>query len=102
MVIGRDIRTPARLESAAGLAERIDRADPHALPDDLAGYAVVVLDLDETGIEPAAALRAAGFEGRVVGFYSHVDEALGRRAAAAQIEAFRRGRFWREAAAILG
>ena len=100
-MIGRDIRTRARLEGLPGLAGRIDGVVSGALPGDLGTYEVVVIDLDETGTDPIAELRGSGFAGRIVGFFSHVDEDLGRRAEQAGIEAIRRGRFWREAAEIL-
>jgi hypothetical protein len=101
LFLGRELQAAARLEGPEGLKGRVDVASPAALPADVTPYTVVVLDLDEVGVEPLASLRAAGYEGRVVGFYSHVDEALGERAQSAGIEVHRRGRFWRQLAEIL-
>ena len=61
--------------------------------------AVVVLDLDSGGGDVLAALaRARGNDlvpERVVGYFSHVDAALGEAARAAGCDAMPRGRFWR-------
>ena len=61
-----------------------------------------VIDLDEAGAGVVDDLRAEGFEGRVIGFFSHVNEELGAAAAAAGADVYPRGRFWRDLEAILG
>ena len=65
-----------------------------------------MIDLDAGGMDAVAALEEAGAAGvgaaTVLGFYSHVDAEVGRAAAAAGCVALPRGRFFREAAALLG
>ncbi|MGH2820888.1 MAG: hypothetical protein ACRDJ5_09565, partial [Actinomycetota bacterium] len=67
---------------------------------------VLVLDLDQGRDEVLSELEAARGEGaaagRVVGYFSHVDEPLGAAARAAGCEALPRGRFWRELPELLG
>ena len=101
LYVGTGLQARARFEGPKALKGRLDAAPAGRLPDDLAAYEVAVLDLDEVGVEPAASLKERGFTGRILGFYSHVDETLGASAAAAGIEAYRRGRFWRELGEIL-
>lgn len=101
LLVASSLQSRVRLEAPGGLGEPVDTARPDLLPPDLAAYDVVVLDLDETGTETVEALRAGGFEGRVVGFFSHVNESLGARASTLGVDVFPRGRFWREARAIL-
>ena len=102
LFVGTGLQARARFEGPESLKGRLDAAPAERLPDDLGAYEVAVLDLDEVGIEPAASLRERGFGGRILGFYSHVDETLGADASAAGIETYRRGRFWRELSEILG
>ena len=59
---------------------------------------VVVIDLDET--EPDG-LPGPGSAGRVIGYFSHVDEGTGAAAREAGIETYTRGRFWRDLDSIL-
>ena len=101
LLVGRDLKARARLEGVEGLGGRVDAVSPGSLPTDPGAYSLAVLDLDEVGTEPAQALRDAGFEGRIVGFFSHVDETLRRRAEGAGIETHRRGSFWRDLPEIL-
>ena len=66
---------------------------------------IVVLDLDSGaslldelgGVEAPHTKRP-----RLLGYYSHVDEDVGRAAAAAGVEAHPRGRFWRSLDDLLG
>jgi hypothetical protein len=59
---------------------------------------LVVFDLDEGGDAALQALSVARASGllpsRVVGYYSHVNRALGQAAEAAGCEAWPRGKFW--------
>lgn len=82
-LVGNDLRDRDRIERAAraaGLAVR-DGADGPPL--------LVVVDLDREGVPQ----HLGG--GRIVGYYSHVNEAAAAAAAAQGIEAIPRGRFWR-------
>lgn len=100
--MGGDLTAVARLDAAAArhgitlrtaAAGAFEQALREGAPD------LVVLDLDAGGeplLEELVRARAAGLlRGRVVGYFSHVDEGLGRNAAAAGCEALARGRFWR-------
>ena len=83
-IIGRDLKDRDRLERAA------TRAGLDLTPTD-APPAVIVVDLDREGVPKDLP------EGiRTVGYYSHVNEELARRADAAGIEAIPRGKFWTE------
>ena len=104
-LVSPDLMARSRLEGAAG------GADLHAVAVDSLLEAlrrerpdVLVADLDAGGLDLIAAIENAGREGllpeRVIGYFSHVDEDLGRAAAEAGIQALPRGRFWREAAAL--
>lgn len=59
---------------------------------------LVVIDLDQGRERALTELQAARDEGslpeRVVGYYSHVDRALGEAAEKAGCEAWPRGKFW--------
>jgi DNA-binding NarL/FixJ family response regulator len=101
LLVGGDLMAKSRLVDAtsqAGLTlesttvekfrERLQETNP----------SVVVLDLDQ-GREPALtelrAVRDAGeLTARVVGYYSHVDRALGEAAEQAGCEPWPRGKFW--------
>ena len=100
VMIGGDLMARSRIEQAAqanGL--QLVRLNPQDL-DALDGpppATVVVLDLDDGGralIDRWAAL-ADEEAPRTIGYFSHVDVALGEHAAANGIEAMPRGRFWR-------
>ena len=101
LFLGSELQARARLEGAAGQG-RVVALRPDALPPDLDDYRLAVVDLDESGVEGIASLRRAGFRNRIVGFFSHVDEELGRRAIEAGAETYPRGRFWREVGTIIG
>jgi hypothetical protein len=108
LLVGGDILARGRLESAASSAGmELKPVLPNRLVDELHAVtpSVVVLDLDAGGtrlVEEVSAAREQGvLPTRVVGFFSHVDEALGDAARAAGIQAFPRGRFWRECARLL-
>ena len=100
VIIGGDLMARSRIESAAQAADlhlvRLNPKDLDALERPPQAD-VVVLDLDDGGrelIDRWAAL--AGEEApRTIGYFSHVDVALGDHAAANGIEAMPRGRFWR-------
>src|SRR5688572_20248594 len=88
-IIGRDLKDRDRLERAAvaaGLSTTPSEAPP----------ALIVVDLDREGV-PDDVPAGVG----VVGYYSHVDEDVARRADAAGITAIRRGTFWAELPEIL-
>ncbi len=67
--------------------------------------AVVVLDLDSGGAAVLRDLQQLRSEGRVaapvLGYFSHVDDELGDAARQAGVDAFPRGRFWRELPQLL-
>lgn len=97
LLVGGDLSARARVEAAAkraGWELRTCRTDDVA--DVVRGESVdlVIADLDSGRDVVLEALR--GVAPRVVGFYSHVDAALGEAATAAGVEALPRGRFWRE------
>lgn len=99
----------ARLDEAAAAAGyTLTTATAGALAGALQGSEpdLVVLDLDAGGLALVAELeraRAAGLgRGRVIGYFSHIDEQLGAAARRAGCEAFPRGRFWRTLPEILG
>jgi hypothetical protein len=93
--VGSDLNARLRLEAVADVSVTSPAHPPEASE-------TAVIDLDAAGADAVAELRAAGFDGRIVGFYSHVQEELGAAAAAAGAEIYPRGRFWRELATILG
>lgn len=101
LLITRDLMARERVRSAAeqsAMAVRI--AAPGALLETLrsANADVLVVDLDAGGapaLEEVAAARAEDLlPGRVLGYFSHVDTALGEAAESAGVTAVRRGRFW--------
>ena len=65
------------------------------------GEALVLVDLDRAGPDGLGRLSEVVGRARVIGYFSHVDEELGRKARAEGVEALPRGRFWRELPAIL-
>lgn len=88
LVVASDLMARERVRSAAerlGMEVAFTRPAPEV---DVEGFDVVVLDLDEAG---GPVIRGGA---GVVGYFSHVDTALGERAKAAGIRAVRRGRFW--------
>ena len=108
LLVGGDLNAAARVEAAArsvgigyvavrsgGFVDSMRKHDP----------SLVIVDLDEGGEPLLQAIRAELDSGparsEVIGFFSHVDEGLGRRAAELGIKALPRGRFWRELAGLM-
>jgi hypothetical protein len=88
-IVGRDLKDRDRLDraaAAAGLGTSPAEGSP----------ALVVIDLDREGV-PAALPPGVP----AVGYYSHIDEDVAERAAAAGITPIRRGAFWADLADIL-
>ena len=103
LLVGSDLNARARLEKAAG-ASAVQVAAGTRLASVPPGVDTIVLDLDAGGdglVEDVASLVPDHPEVSFVGFYSHVDEALGSAAKAAGIDVYPRGRFWSELAEIL-
>lgn len=103
-----DLLARGRLEGAAATAGvGLSVVGPTQLLEELRRHVprILILDLDAGGPALLELLERARGEGlgpeRVVGFFSHVDDDLGRAATQAGVEAFPRGRFWREAATLL-
>jgi hypothetical protein len=100
VMVGGDLMARSRVEQAAEAAglrlERLAFNDLDAL-EQAPRAEVVVLDLDDGGRELIDRWVAlAGDEApRTIGYFSHVDAALGEHAGANGIEAMPRGRFWR-------
>jgi hypothetical protein len=101
LLVGGDLMAKSRLVDAttragvtlvsttvANFRERLQETEP----------SVVVVDLDggrEAAIEAITAARDDGLlPARVVGYYSHVDRALGEAAEQAGCEPWPRGKFW--------
>ncbi len=108
VVVGGDLMARSRIEGAASatgaevvraraddMVEVVTQRRPDLLVLDLDGGRDKVLEglkaLRETGAAPA----------RAVGYFSHVDEQLGRAARAAGCEPLPRGRFWRDLPELL-
>jgi hypothetical protein len=89
-IIGRDLKDRDRLERAAN-AVGLDVGPSEGPP------ALVVVDLDRAGVPEDLPSGVPA-----VGYYSHVDEDVARRAEAAGITAIRRGAFWADLPEILG
>ena len=106
-IVGGDLMARSRIEAAAAANSlEVQRLNPGELesleaPPDVD---LVVLDLDSSGralIDTWVSL--AGESGpRAVGYFSHVDVALGDHARSQGVEAVPRGRFWRTLEEILG
>ena len=82
--------------AAAGRADITTQPNLDGFPE---GISLVLLDLDSAGddvLPRAEELIRATPKTRWVGYFSHIDEALGRRAAEVGIEAVPRGRFWKD------
>jgi hypothetical protein len=101
MLVGGDLMAAARLVDAASAAgASFESTTVDAFSDRLRKIrpTVVVIDLDGGRDAALEQLRAAREEGllpsRTVGYYSHVDRALGEAAQQAGCEAWPRGRFW--------
>jgi hypothetical protein len=109
VMIGGDLMARDRVATAAaGARLELRSARAGSVVDALRRErpAVVVVDLDSGGSAVLEELVDARSEGvapeRVLGFYSHVDEELGRAARAAGCEAVPRGRFWRALPELIG
>jgi DNA-binding NarL/FixJ family response regulator len=101
LLVGGDLMAKSRLLAATSGADvSLETTTPHDFLDRLRLLkpALVVIDLDGGRDEVLKELRAASDEdlqaARVVGYYSHVDRALGEAAQQAGCEAWPRGRFW--------
>jgi hypothetical protein len=104
LLVSSDLQAQVRLEQAARDAGfEVSTARPESGPSGWVGD-VVVLDLDQIGAQLGAWARAVASHppARVLGFFSHVQEDVGRAAAAMGVEVYPRGRFWRELPDILG
>lgn len=101
LLISSDLMARERVRSSAAQADLVVRyAAPGSLLDSLRSSSpeVLVVDLDSGGapvLEEVAAARAENLlPARVLGYFSHVDTALGEAAERAGVRAVRRGRFW--------
>lgn len=106
VLLGGDLNARVRIERAArarGL--EVVTSTVGELPGVLSRARLVIVDLDSVGREVLDALSATRDAARVdvpaIGYFSHVDAALGAAAAAAGVEALPRGRFWRELDAVV-
>jgi hypothetical protein len=106
-VIGGDLMARSRIEAAATAnsveVQRLSQDDLGSL-DRPPAVELVVLDLDTGGRALIDAWKSlAGQSGpRAIGYFSHVDAALGDHARSNGVEALPRGRFWRSLDEILG
>jgi hypothetical protein len=92
LVVASDLMARERLRAAA---DRLGMGVTFARPGEarsFEGYDVVVLDLDEIGIESVPEAAEGG--PRLLGYFSHVDVALKEKAEAQGVRPVRRGRFW--------
>jgi hypothetical protein len=109
LVVGGDLMAHGRIRSAA----ESTGTEAHfvafggliaALAED--SFDLLIVDLDD-GRDPVLdEVRDAGGKGllprTVVGYYSHVDMALGKMAEGAGVRPLRRGHFWSSLPSILG
>jgi hypothetical protein len=105
-VVGGDLMARSRIEAAAAAnsleIQRLSQDDLESLeaPPDVD---LVVLDLDSGGralVDTWASLADESGP-RAVGYFSHVDVALGDHARSRGVDAVPRGRFWRTLEEIL-
>ncbi|HZA40372.1 MAG TPA: hypothetical protein VFA00_07070 [Actinomycetota bacterium] len=101
LLVTGDLMARERVRAAAAQsAMGVRYAAPGSLVDSLrtAGPDVLVVDLDAGGaalLEEVTAARAEDLlPERVLGYFSHVDTALGEAAERVGVTAVRRGRFW--------
>jgi DNA-binding response OmpR family regulator len=103
LFVGDDLMARARVEDAAkrsgARVEVVTLGEIGSKVGD--GDAVVLVDLDRAGPDGLAGLSEVAGRARVIGYFSHVDEELGKKARAEGVEALPRGRFWRELPSIL-
>ena len=101
-----DLMARARVLEALEVRSVVATTDPTGFSEAVEGAAALILDLDRGGaacLEELAALQRSGRAPEVVvGFFSHVDAALGRAAREAGCRALPRGKFWAELPALLG
>jgi DNA-binding NarL/FixJ family response regulator len=101
LLVGGDLLAQGRLRAAADeLGVILHTTTAKSMRARLAAVEpdVLILDLDSEAavLEGLAAARAEELvPQRVVGYFSHVNEALGEAARRAGVEAVPRGRFWR-------
>ena len=96
LLVGSDLQARVRLEAVVQpLGYDVATRQPESRLGDLRPH-VVVLDLDQLGVEGTTRWAADLAGIRTVGFYSHIDRTLGDAAAELGIKTFRRGRFWKE------
>lgn len=101
LLVGGDLLATARLERAAADAgAELRRASPEKMVEAIESELpdLLVLDLDRGRsdmLDSLAEARSRGLAtGRVVGYFSHVDDSLRAQARAAGCRALPRGRFW--------
>lgn len=97
LLIADDLNAVARVDGACKRLGLVLSRSPVARgADALADFRgrLALIDLDAAA--PEILGSAAEIPARVVGFFSHVDEGTGRRAAELGLTALPRGRFWRE------
>jgi hypothetical protein len=105
VLVGGDLAARARVADAAARAGlELFTTSPAGVSDALRDGRVrlVIVDLDDAADALDVVAEQRDSSARAVGFYSHVDVELGRRARAAGIEAVPRGRFWRELSGMVG
>ena len=99
-----DLNARARILEVAGAAEVVTTT-PTGFRSHLTTASLLILDLDEGGLEALTELGEARTAGEapadVIGFLSHVDRDLGRAAREAGCRAVARGRFWTHLPEIL-
>ena len=102
LVVDADLMALARIREAAGRAGMEVRTTPGAAIGSALEKGtprLIVLDLDRGGTDlvgrVAEALAQFPQSARVLAFFSHVNEDLGRAAQEAGFETFPRGQFWR-------
>ena len=96
LLVSRDLNARVRVEAAAaGRAEILNRPDLASVPLETTLVFIDLDSADEVLLARAAELIEQAPQRRWIGFFSHIDEDLGRRAEAAGIEAMPRGRFWK-------
>ena len=108
LVVGGDLRAHQRIRSSAEAADAEAQFVPFgglvaALEKD--SFDTVIVDLDDGRDAVLREVRDAGSKGllpeAVLGYYSHVDIALGKMAEGAGVKPFRRGHFWSSLPSLL-
>ena len=105
LLVDGDLLALSRVEAAAraaGADLRTCETNDLAAELGAATFDYVFVDLDRGGRRALDALGHAGDGGgRVIAFFSHVDEDMRNAASAAGIEAWPRGRLWRSLGELL-